>query len=63
MTKEQFIDEIVQAIDNNDLSGSNEMTTTDILTTMLDCLEPRNRENFSKWGQPHQRSTPEDCWD
>lgn len=64
MTKEQFIDEIVDAIDNNDLSFANaNMTTAEILANMLDCMEPRNRENFAKWGQPHQQSTPKDCWE
>jgi len=59
MTKHDFIDSIIETFENTDSKEEAHEYISNLLTT----LEPKDPEQFAKWGYPGQESTPENCWD
>ena len=61
MTKLELAKQLIETITNNyDMQQDHENETA--VMALLDVLEPKDREQFSKWGFPNQQSSVEDCW-
>ena len=58
MTKKELAKQILETIE---LEGCGAKSIPSIMA-LLDTLEPKDREQFAKWGFPEQQSTPEQCW-
>lgn len=62
MTKKDLAKQIVETVNN--CNGAGEPTlAVEYVIVLLDALEPRDRESFSKWGDPHEQSTEDECWE
>lgn len=58
MTKTEFISQIIQTVEN---AESNEEAREGV-NSLVNLLEPKDRERFAKWGFKKDQSTPEKCW-
>lgn len=61
MTKENLAKNIIETVNNCNEAGEPAITLEGVIV-LLDTLEPRDRERFAKWGQPHEQSTEDECW-
>ncbi|SDS12973.1 hypothetical protein SAMN04487764_1521 [Gillisia sp. Hel1_33_143] len=59
MTKRNLAEQILETVYNSE----NKQEGIDGIISLLDVLEPKNKERFSEWGYPEDKSTPEKCWD
>jgi hypothetical protein len=62
MTKKILAKTIVEMIDNFRDVGDTETDVVAAVESLLDTLQPKEPKRFSKWGQPHEQSTVEECW-
>jgi hypothetical protein len=62
MTKKQFSKQVFELVRNGIDFDKSDDEITDDLEIFMDCLEPRDREQFAKWGYEKDQSTPEKCW-
>jgi len=58
MTKESLASAIIDSIENHETKDEQ----IEAVIALLSILEPKDREQFAKWGYPAQQSTPEECW-
>jgi len=62
MTKKEFAKQVFQLVKNSIEEEKSDDEITDDLEIFLDTLEPRDREQFSKWGYPNVQVEPSKCW-
>ncbi len=62
MTKGSLARNIVSIVQNGTFTGDSDKEVTANMEALLDTLEPKDRETFSRWGFPDGISTSEDCW-
>lgn len=62
MTKKEFATQVYQSVKNAIDEDKSDEEIIDDLEIFLDCLEPRDREQFSNWGYDKDKSTVEKCW-
>jgi len=63
MTKTHLAKTIVEMVDNFRDAGDTQSEIIEAVESLLDTLEPKDLEQFSKWGQnPDEKSTPAECW-
>ena len=62
MTKKEFSKQVFQLVQNSIEEGKSDDEIIDDLEIFLDTLEPRNREQFSKWGYPNVQTDASKCW-
>lgn len=62
MTKKEFAKQIFELVQNGiDVLKSDDELIDDI-EIFIDCLEPRDREQFAKWGYEKDKATLQNCW-
>jgi hypothetical protein len=61
MTKENLAKQIIETVNNYNDAGEPTIALEGVIA-LLDTLEPRDKERFAKWGQPHEQSTEDECW-
>ena len=61
MTKENLAKQIIDTVNNYNEEGEQTIALEGVMA-LLDTLQPRERESFAKWGQPHEQSTEDECW-
>ncbi len=61
MTKENLAKQIIETVNNCNDAGEPTIALENVIT-LLDILEPRDRESFAKWGFPHEQCTEDECW-
>lgn len=59
MTKTELAKNIIETVHNNP-DPAEAMAG---VIAYLDLLTPKDMERFAQWGYPHQKSTPEECWE
>ena len=62
MTKKEFAKQVFQLVANSIEEGKSDDEITDDVEIFLDTLEPRDREQFSKWGYPNVQTDASKCW-
>ena len=69
MTKRDLAKLIIEHIENVRFMKESEFSEDNIkkeqiegIESLLDTLEPKNRDRFSKWGNHNQQSTAGNCW-
>lgn len=62
MNKKRFAMKMIEIVDNTRFVGESDDEALDAIEALLDTLEPKDRDNFSQWGQPDDRTDPKDCW-
>lgn len=72
MTKRDLAEQILQYVENSVelISECDDCLATfddrndvlDGIISLIDTLQPRDIEQFAKWGYPEQQSTAETCW-
>lgn len=62
MTKKDFSKLIFNVVQNLIEEQKSDNEIIDDIEILIDTLEPRDRESFSKWGNPNQRTTENKCW-
>ena len=62
MYKRRLAEKIIEIIDNFRFVGDSEQEVLEAVESMLNPLEPKDRERFSKWGMSEDRKEPDDCW-
>lgn len=62
MNKKHFANELITIVQGNLEKGVSTKVTVEQLSTLLSVLTPIDRASFSKWGNPEQQTSPEDCW-
>ncbi|MFZ1800661.1 MAG: hypothetical protein WAU24_12420 [Chitinophagaceae bacterium] len=64
MTQKEFASQMLQVVDNSrEIDGKSDEEIVKELTMFMSVLEPKNRETFSQWGFPKDKSTVADCWE
>lgn len=64
MTKFELCKEIVDVVDNMNYIGETDKDKqAEAVKTLISTLKPIDRKVFAKWGQPHQQTTIDECWD
>jgi len=63
MYKKRLAEKIIEIVDNFRFVGDSEKEVLEAVNSMLDSLEPKDRDNFCRWGMPEDRKSAEDCWD
>lgn len=61
MTKENLAKQIIETVNNYNDAGEPTIALEGVIA-LLDTLEPRDRKDFARWGQPHEQSTEDECW-
>jgi hypothetical protein len=61
MTKENLAKQIIETVKNYNDAGEPTLALEGVIA-LLDTLEPRDRESFSKWGDSKDQSTEDECW-
>ncbi len=61
MTKESLSKQIIETVNNYNDEDNPAMVLEGVIS-LLNTLEPIDRERFSKWGLPHEQSTEGECW-
>lgn len=62
MTKDSLAENIISVVENGKLLGDTNQEILDGVKSLLEPLEPHDREAFAKWGYTKDRETPENCW-
>jgi hypothetical protein len=62
MTKKEFAKQVFQLVQNSIEEEKSEVEIIDDVETFLDTLEPRDREQFAKWGHTAVQVEPSKCW-
>lgn len=62
MTKKHFVKELYKTVKINEEIGMMEKEILELVSGLLDAVQPKNPAKFSKWGKANQQTTPEDCW-
>jgi len=64
MTKHEFCKDIVELIDNMNYIGETDKSKQiEAVKALISPLKPKDLKRFAKWGQPHQQTTIDKCWD
>ena len=63
MYKKKLAEKIIEIVDNFRSIGDSEQEVLEAVESMLDPLEPKDKDSFSQWGSPKDRKDPKDCWD
>lgn len=61
MTKENLAKQIIETVKHYYEAGEPTIALENVIS-LLDTLEPRDKESFAKWGYPKDRSTEDECW-
>jgi hypothetical protein len=62
MTKKEFSKQVFELVANAIEEQQSDNEIIDDLEILLDTLEPRDRESFSKWGYPNAQTDSSKCW-
>ena len=62
MTKKEFAKQVFQMVFDAIEDDKEHEEIQDDLEIFLDALEPRDREQFAKWGHPKDQADPKKCW-
>jgi len=62
MIKKEFAKQVFQLVQNSIEEEKSEVEIIDDVEIFLDTLEPRDREQFAKWGYPSVQVEPSKCW-
>jgi hypothetical protein len=58
MTKRELAKAIIESVAN----ANSGLEALESVEALLEPLKPKDREHFAKWGYPHQKSDPINCW-
>ncbi len=61
MYKKRLAEKIIEIVDNFRFIGDSEQEVLEAVESMLNPLEPKDRERFSQWGKSEDRKEPQDC--
>jgi inhibitor of KinA sporulation pathway (predicted exonuclease) len=62
MTKKEFAKQVFQLVQNSIEEEKSDAEIIDDVEIFLDTLEPRDREQFAKWGSLSVQVEPSKCW-
>lgn len=62
MTKKEFAKQVFQLVQKSIEEEKSEVEIIDDVEIFLDTLEPRDREQFAKWGYPSVQVKHFKCW-
>ena len=62
MTKKEFAKLVFELVQESIDKEKEIDEITEDIEIFLDTLEPRDREQFSRWGHPTVRVEPSKCW-
>ncbi len=63
MYKKRLAEKIIEIVDNFRSIGDSEQEVLEAVESMLNPLEPKDRERFSRWGKSEDRKEPQNCWE
>ena len=62
MTKQDLVYEIYKTVEFMTNNKEPELKIRKSITSLINTLEPKDKEKFAQWGYDKQKSNVENCW-